>query len=61
MSDFECRNGHLMRSSDTRCKKCGASLYSMDGLSRKMANKKAQDEECCSDTHDHISDDPRKY
>lgn len=34
MSDFECNNGHLMRSGDTICKECGGRLTYMDGRSR---------------------------
>lgn len=30
MSDFECRNGHLMRG--TTCDICGGTAYRMDGM-----------------------------
>jgi len=32
MSEFVCRNGHLMSSKDRRCRECGSSLYMMDGM-----------------------------
>lgn len=56
MSEFECSQGHLMRSGDIRCKICGGRLARMDGMSgrqlRKMddewneeiANRRAEEE-----------------
>lgn len=35
MSEFECANGHLMKSGDITCPKCGARLARMDGMSEK--------------------------
>ena len=33
MSQFECKNGHLMTSGMVRCIKCGSRVHYMDGLS----------------------------
>lgn len=32
MSEFTCKNGHLMRSKDRVCLICGSTVYRMDGL-----------------------------
>ena len=32
MSEFACRNGHLMSSGEWKCKQCGEPLYSMDDM-----------------------------
>ena len=32
MSEFTCINGHLMRSSDRRCRICDMPMHAMDGL-----------------------------
>lgn len=42
MSEFECRNGHLMRSRDRICLICSSPVYRMDGFTGKeleMAEK----------------------
>ena len=36
MSEFECRNGHLMPSGKFKCPECGAPLYKMDGFTAKQ-------------------------
>ncbi len=35
MSEFECRNGHLMGSGQFTCKECGAPLWRMDSKSNR--------------------------
>jgi len=32
VSEFACRNGHLMRSGDRVCPQCGEPCYTMDGM-----------------------------
>lgn len=32
MSEFECKQGHLMSCRDDRCKICGSPVWRMDGL-----------------------------
>ena len=32
MSEFACKNGHLMRSGEFKCRECGAKLHTMDGF-----------------------------
>jgi len=42
MSEFECRNGHLMASGEFTCSICGARLHRMDGMtSREIARQEA--------------------
>ena len=42
MSEFECRNGHLMPSGKFKCEICGARLHRMDGMtSRQIARQEA--------------------
>ena len=40
MSEFACRNGHLMRSSDRVCPECGEPCYTMDGLTSSQLRRK---------------------
>ena len=38
MSEFACRNGHLMSCRDRICPECGEPCYTMDGMtSRQLA------------------------
>jgi hypothetical protein len=40
MSEFHCRNGHLMLSSDgPRCRECGEKVFTMDGLTNRQLRK----------------------
>ena len=39
MSEFTCRNGHLMRTGQLRCEDCGAPLHAMDGMTDKQIRK----------------------
>lgn len=34
MSEFECKNGHLMKSGEYTCPVCGAKIARMDGMTR---------------------------
>ena len=42
MSEFACRNGHPMRSGTLRCEECGASLYTMDGMTDRQIRKQEE-------------------
>ncbi len=45
MSEFECRNGHIILGHG-RCQECGEKAYYMDGYSaRELAAMEADDEE----------------
>jgi len=45
MSEFACRNGHLMRSGDRVCPECGEPCYTMDGMTgRQMAEMERAEE-----------------
>jgi len=42
MSDFECKNGHLMASGKFKCDICGSRLHRMDGMTaREIARQEA--------------------
>lgn len=41
MSDFECINGHMMRSGHVQCPECGGKLGRMDG----KTSQQLQDED----------------
>lgn len=43
MSEFECVNGHLMKSGEYVCPICGARIGRMDGMTRSEARH--EDEE----------------
>jgi len=47
MSDFECRNGHLMRG--TTCDICGGTAYKMDGMTGKQWAKMEAEEQTCDE------------
>ena len=34
MSEFECRNGHIMKSGEYICSTCGAKLARTDGMNK---------------------------
>ena len=36
MSEFECVNGHLMKSGTITCDECGAPLHTMDGFTNRQ-------------------------
>ena len=35
MSEFTCKNGHLVRPSERCCKICGGNIVRMDGMSNR--------------------------
>ena len=42
MSEFECKNGHLMASGKFKCDICGSRLHRMDGMTaREIARQEA--------------------
>ncbi len=43
MSEFTCKNGHIMRPGQLVCS-CGESLYQMDGLSKAELRRQEEDE-----------------
>ena len=49
MSEFACRNGHLMSCQDHICKVCGSPVHTMDGMTGKqlwgMERDERRDEE----------------
>lgn len=44
MSEFECRNHHLMKSGDVFCRQCGEPLMYCDGMSRRQYEKFCADD-----------------
>jgi len=44
MSEFSCRNGHLMRPAQRWCSECGEPLQYMDGESRGELRRREQAE-----------------
>lgn len=44
MSEFECRNGHIMKSGEYFCNVCGERIGKMDGMTRGEANKEDQED-----------------
>ncbi len=54
MSEFTCRNGHLMRPTQRWCTECGEPLHYMDGESRSelKAREQMEDERETDDTTD---------
>jgi hypothetical protein len=52
MSEFSCKNMHLMSCSDRVCRVCGESMAYMDGMSESELMKRLseeQEEECEED------------
>jgi len=46
MSEFICRNGHLLKSGEFRCSCCGEKIHQTDGISRsEIRNQEMQDAE----------------
>ncbi len=45
MSDYECKNHHLMKGSATFCEIWGEPKFYVDGMTRQQRNKMARDEE----------------
>ena len=43
MSEFECVNGHLMKSGEYSCSICGARIGRMDGMTRSEAEAEDRD------------------
>jgi hypothetical protein len=55
MSEFHCRNGHLMLSSDgPRCRECGEKVFTMDGLTNRQLRKMEEAEERLEDDETRI-------
>ena len=54
MSEFECRNGHLMPSGKTICH-CGARLWKMDGKTASELRREEADD-CREDDHEDEED-----
>lgn len=44
MSEFECKNGHTMRSGEYFCKVCGERIATMDGMTRSEAKREDQED-----------------
>jgi len=44
MSEFECKNSHLMRSSDRFCPRCNEPASRMDGMSRSELRYREREE-----------------
>ena len=43
MSEFECKNGHLMKSGEYICPICGARIGKVDGMSRAEFEREDED------------------
>lgn len=42
MSLFECRNGHIMKSGERTCSKCGGQVHTMDGMTNRELKAEAR-------------------
>lgn len=45
MSEFECKNGHLMKSGEYICTLCGSGIGREDGISSSEARKREEMED----------------
>jgi len=45
MSDFECKNGHLMPCGKSKCPECGAPLWTMDGCTARELEARDKDDD----------------
>ena len=52
MSEFECRNGHLMPSGKFKCEICGARLHRMDGMTSREIERSDAHEEALEQYYD---------
>jgi len=43
MSEFCCKNGHVMRARETHCPECGEPKYSMDGMTARELREQERD------------------
>lgn len=46
MSEFECKNGHMMLSREQKCRVCGSPVYTMDGMTGRQLIEMERREYC---------------